>query len=383
MKRSLSLYLHIPFCNSKCNYCNFVSKVGSPEEKLRYVESLKREIILRSKDYNKIYTVSTIYIGGGTPSCLPLGCIKQIFQTIYKYFTVRSDAEITIEVNPNAVTEEKIDEYIMAGVNRFSIGLQCLNRDVLISMGRTHTASDFDQTIEMIRSRGISNISADIMLGYPGQTLGMITETIDHLVALKIPHISSYMLSVEDGTPLQLMVDKGVKYLPNENTVVKMYQTVVNRLAKHGYQRYEISNFAKPGFTCKHNKVYWSRRDYLGFGVAAHSYISGVRFANTEDTKLYIDCIENKGKVPVASAVPLKTEEKKEEFVMLSLRTTEGLDTAAYQQEFGESFLAENKDKLAQYIKLGFLIIDKEGRLKATDKGFLVLNKLILELCTH
>ncbi len=382
MKKSLSLYIHIPFCNSKCNYCNFVSKVGTEQEKRKYVEFLKREIVMRAKEYNKLYTVATIYIGGGTPSSLPLGSIKDIFQTIYKYFTVKNDAEITIELNPNSVSDEKINEYIMSGVNRFSIGLQCINKYVLLAMGRTHTVEDFDNTIEMIRSHGISNISADIMLGYPGQKLKVIQETLNHLIELKIPHISSYMLSVEEGTELQLMVDKGVKYLPNENTVVKMYQTIATMLKNHGYARYEISNFAKPGFVCKHNKVYWNREDYLGFGVAAHSYISGVRFANTEDINKYIDCIEGTGKVPVASAQILTTNEKKEEFVMLSLRTAEGLDTAAYQQEFGESFLAKNKEKLAFYIKNDFLIIDQAGRVKATDKGFLVLNKLILELCS-
>ncbi len=382
MKKELSLYVHIPYCNSKCEYCNFVSTVSTDSEKLKYVELLKREIVLRANEYNKLYTISTIYIGGGTPSCLPLGSIKDIFQTIYKYFTVKNSAEITMELNPNSVTEEKITEYINSGVNRFSIGLQCVDQHVLLSMGRTHTVDDFDNTISLIRSQGISNISADIMLGYPGQKLKAVQETIDHLVSLNIPHISSYMLSVESGTPLQLMVDKGVKYLPKENDTIKMYQTVLKTLTNAGYNRYEISNFAKPGFICKHNKVYWNRSDYLGLGVAAHSYVAGVRFANTEDIKAYFDCIIGKNKVPVAEANKISKEEMKEEFVMLSLRTADGLDTTAYQKEFGESFLAKNKDKLANFIKGGFLVIDSQGRVKATDSGFLVLNKLILELCS-
>lgn len=380
MKSDISLYVHIPFCNSKCNYCSFISKVGNDAEKFKYMESLKKEISLRGKEYSSFYRVKTIYIGGGTPSCMPKGVIKDLLSHIYKCFTVYNNAEITMELNPNAVDQAKITEYVLSGVNRFSIGLQCSNAKVLEKMGRTHTVSDFDQTIAMIRDQGISNINADIMLGYPGQNIKIITETLKHLIDLNIPHISSYMLSVEEGTPLQLMVDKGVKYLPTEKEIVKMYQTVVLTLEKAGYNRYEISNFAKPGFMCKHNLVYWNRQEYLGFGVAAHSYVAGVRFANTESTLNYIDCIETKGKPPVASASELTKKEKKEEFIMLSLRTSAGLDTALYQKEFGGNFLAEHKEALANFIKLGLLVIDKTGNVKATNSGFLVLNKIILEL---
>jgi len=382
MKKDISLYIHIPFCNSKCNYCNFVSKVASDEEKDRYVKNLKTEILMQSKSYKSYYNVRTIYIGGGTPSSLKIGQIKEILQTIYKYFTVKNDAEITMELNPNSVNNEKIREYIISGVNRFSIGLQCIDQTILNEMGRTHTPNDFDVTIELIRNHGISNINADIMLGYPKQTLKNITDTINHLIELNIPHISSYMLSVEEGTPLQLMVDKGAKFLPKENQVLKMYQTVNSTLNKHGYSRYEISNFAKAGFICKHNLVYWKREDYLGLGVAAHSYIEGVRFSNTENLKLYNECIEKKNKTPVASAHKLTINEKKEEFIMLSLRTAEGLIVEDYQKEFNENFLSKHKDTLSNLIKLKLLTIDKNGNIKATNTGILVLNKIILELCS-
>lgn len=382
MKNKLSLYIHIPFCNSKCNYCSFVSQVAPESEKIRYIKNLKKEIQLRAQEYNTYYSVRTIYIGGGTPSSLPLGYIKELMQTIYKYFTVDNNAEITMELNPNTVNSEKIREYILSGVNRFSIGLQCSNQQVLKNMGRTHSVLDFDNTIELIRNHGISNINADIMLGYPGQNMRDVTETIKHLIELKIPHISSYMLSVEDGTPLQLMVDKGVKYLPKENVVLKMYQNVVKTLDVNGYYRYEISNFAKPGFLCKHNLVYWKREAYLGLGVAAHSYISGVRFSNTEKLSQYNTCLETKNKPPVIAATKLTKEEMKEEFIMLSLRTEEGLITSEYEKEFNENFILAHKEKLAELIKLKLLIIDKAGNIKATSAGFLVLNKIILELCS-
>ena len=382
MKKELSLYIHIPFCNSRCNYCNFVSFVASEQEKLRYVECLKKEIMIRAKEYNKFFTIKTIFIGGGTPSCLINGAIKDILQTIYKHFTVKNDAEITIELNPNTATKEKIEEFVISGVNRFSIGLQCISPLVLKNMGRTHTLDDFNNAVSLIREQGISNINADMIVGYPGQSEKDTVETAKYLVSKNIPHVSAYILSVEQGTPLQFMIDNGTQKLPKEEKLLKTYPAVVNTLSEAGYIRYEVSNFAKPGFVCKHNLTYWTRNEYLGLGVSAHSYIDGVRFFNTENLQSYCQCLETKNKAPVSSVTKLTTAEKKEEAVMLSLRTNEGLSTKAYEEEFHENFLAKHKDQLASFIKLGLLTIDREGNIKATAKGFLVLNKLILELCS-
>ncbi len=382
MKKELSLYIHIPFCNSRCNYCNFVSFVASEQEKLRYVECLKKEIMIRAKEYNKFFTIKTIFIGGGTPSCLINGAIKDILQTIYKHFTVKNDAEITIELNPNTATKEKIEEFVISGVNRFSIGLQCISPLVLKNMGRTHTLDDFNNAVSLIREQGISNINADMIVGYPGQSEKDTVETAKYLVSKNIPHVSAYILSVEQGTPLQFMIDNGTQKLPKEEKLLKTYQAVVNTLSEAGYIRYEVSNFAKPGFVCKHNLTYWTRNEYLGLGVSAHSYIDGVRFFNTENLQSYCQCLETKNKAPVSSVTKLTTSEKKEEAIMLSLRTNEGLSTKAYEEEFHENFLAKHKEQLASFIKLGLLTIDREGNIKATAKGFLVLNKLILELCS-
>ena len=382
MKKELSLYIHIPFCNSRCNYCNFVSFVASEQEKLRYVECLKKEIMIRAKEYNKFFTIKTIFIGGGTPSCLINSAIKDILQTIYKHFTVKNDAEITIELNPNTATKEKIEEFVISGVNRFSIGLQCISPLVLKNMGRTHTLDDFNNAVSLIREQGISNINADMIVGYPGQSEKDTVETAKYLISKNIPHVSAYILSVEQGTPLQFMIDNGTQKLPKEEKLLKTYQAVVNTLSEAGYIRYEVSNFAKPGFVCKHNLTYWTRNEYLGLGVSAHSYIDGVRFFNTENLQSYCECLETKNKAPVSSVTKLTTAEKKEEAVMLSLRTNEGLSTKAYEEEFHENFLAKHKDQLASFIKLGLLTIDREGNIKATAKGFLVLNKLILELCS-
>lgn len=382
-KKSLSIYVHIPFCNSKCDYCSFVSMVASPEEKHRYVTNLMNEIKLQSKNYREFYSVSSIYIGGGTPSCLDNYYIRDLLSCIYKNFAVKNSAEITLEINPNSVDQTKIREYIMSGINRFSIGLQSISAKVLKSMGRTHSLADYKKTVDIIREFGVKNISTDIIIGYPNQKLIDVKETINYLIKLGIPHISAYMLQVEKGTKLKKLVDNGSLGVPDDDTVVKMYDTVVDILTKNGYKRYEISNFAKPTYESYHNKVYWKRKDYLGVGLAAHSYIDGTRFANTENLTEYNEKLEKSFTIPTKYSKTLTTEEKKEEAVMLSLRTSDGLDLDAYKNEFCENFLAKKKDKIAELIKNKFLILTKENKLVCTNSGYLVLNKLVLELVTN
>ena len=262
MRKDLSLYIHIPFCESKCIYCNFVSSVETPDKQKQYEQCLLSEIKLRAKQYNPLYTIRTIYIGGGTPSCLPARVIKRILSTIYLNFTVQNDAEITIEVNPNTITEEKVQEYIAAGVNRVSIGLQCAQGGLLKFLGRKHTYADFEKCVKLFRARNLNNISVDIILGLPKQSQDDVKTTVTNLIKLNIPHISAYMLSVEDETPLKEMVDNQEVFLPKEKETIKMYALTASLLKKAGYTRYEVSNFAKPGYKSKHNQVYWNRQDY-------------------------------------------------------------------------------------------------------------------------
>ena len=379
-KRSLSIYVHIPFCSSKCAYCSFVSMVASEEDKKRYFEDLVAEIKIQAAKYRSTYSVSSIYIGGGTPSSLDYYYIRDLLSSIYKNFAVKNSAEITIEINPNSVDKNKIREYILSGVNRFSIGLQSISPKVLKDMGRTHTAEDYQKAVSAIHDFGIKNISTDIIIGYPGQKLQDVKDTIALLLKLEIPHISAYMLSVETGTKLKKLVDNGSVGIPDEEVVISMYNYVYNTLAENGYNRYEFSNFAKPTFESFHNKVYWKRKDYLGVGLAAHSYIDGTRFANTENISKYASTIENKKEVPTIVSKTLTKEEMQEEAVMLSLRTAEGLDLNAYKNEFDENFLAKKKDKISKLIKEGFLILTKDNKLICTNKGFLVLNAIVLEL---
>ncbi len=381
-KKALSIYVHIPFCASKCNYCSFVSMVASEEEKKKYTACLMNEIKMQSKNYREFYSVSSIYIGGGTPSCLDYYYIRDILACIYKNFAVKNSAEITIEVNPNSVDKTKIREYVLSGVNRFSIGLQSVSPKVLKNMGRTHTVADYQKTVEMIREFGVHNISTDIIIGYPDQKLSDVKETLNYLIRLDIPHISAYMLQVETGTKLKKLVDNGSVGLPSDELVIKMYEYICDTLAKAGYKRYELSNFAKPSFESYHNKIYWKRKDYLGVGLAAHSYIDGTRFANTENFSEYTEMIENKQTIPTKYSKTLAKEEMQEEAVMLSLRTSEGLDLEAYKTEFGENFLGKKKDLIANLIKNGYVVLTQTNRLVCTSKGFLVLNKIVLELTT-
>ena len=379
-KPSLSLYVHIPFCNSKCGYCSFVSKVGTDDEKKRYFTDLIAEIKMQAQKYAKRYAVSSVYIGGGTPSCLDYYYIRDLLSTIYKNFAVKNSAEITIEINPNSIDRTKIREYVLSGVNRFSIGLQSTSPKILKAMGRTHTLSDYEQAVNLLREQGVRNISTDIIIGYPGQKLADIKETINYLVRMQIPHISAYMLQVEDGTKLKKLVDGGMVNIMQEDEVVDMYEAVYALLSKCGYNRYEVSNFALPYHESYHNKVYWNRKDYLGIGLAAHSYVGGARFANTESFSKYFESVEKEFKPPVEVLKNLSQEEMQEEVVMLGLRTSDGIDLDAYKLEFRENFLIKHKDEVSLLIKSGFLVLTPENKLKATSKGFMVLNEVISRL---
>lgn len=379
-KKALSIYVHIPFCNSKCDYCSFVSMVAPEDDKKRYVLNLLNEIKIQSKNYNEFYTVNSIYIGGGTPSCLDYYYIRDILSCIYKNFAVKNTAEITIEINPNSIDATKVREYVLSGINRFSIGLQSISPKVLKNMGRTHTPLDYQNAINLIKEFGVKNISTDIMLGYPNQKLSDVKETCAELIRLKVPHISAYMLQVEDGTKLKTLVDGGNVSLPDDDNVLEMYNTVFDMLTKAGYKRYEISNFALPGYESYHNQIYWKRKDYLGLGLASHSYINGTRFSNTENIIEYVNIIEKNKTSPTKSSKKLTPIEKREESIMLSLRTSEGLDIEKYKNEFGENFLAKKKAVVADLIKNGYLILTQTGKLMCTNKGFLVLNKIVLDL---
>ena len=379
-KNYLSLYVHIPFCNSKCGYCSFVSKVAKEDEKKRYFVALINEIKMQAKKFAKTNIVASIYIGGGTPSCLDYYYVRDILSCIYKNFAVKNCAEITIEINPNSIDRAKVKEYVLSGVNRFSIGLQSISPKVLKEMGRTHTLADYEEAVKILREQGVNNISTDIIIGYPGQKLSHIKETINFLVGMQIPHISAYMLQIEEGTNLKKLIDGGSLSKIEEDDTIEMYEEVYETLKKCGYKRYEVSNFALPYHESYHNKVYWARTNYLGIGLAAHSYVDGARFSNTEDFAKYYESIEQKQEIPVEVLKNLSKEEKREEAIMLALRTDAGLNLNDYKKEFGENLIAKKKDVISTLIKNDFLVLTSDHVLKCRTKGLMVLNEIIAEL---
>ena len=377
MRKPLSLYIHIPFCKSKCNYCAFTSFCLNESEMFKFLNSLKTEIEFRSEQYSGKYEITSIYIGGGTPSVLPNGAIGDILDTIYKNFVVRNDAEITIEANPSSLTQEKAKEYESAGINRVSMGLQAKQDKHLKVLGRLHTAENFKASVELLHSVGITNINGDLILGLPNQTPEEVKESVEFLTSLGVTHSSIYMLELEENTPITKLVNGGLLSIPTESETIKLYSTAKTELEKNGFSRYEISNFSKSGFESHHNKVYWNRGEYLGFGVSGASFVDGTRFQNTASLSVYNDRIKN-NEIPLEYREVLTPEEKAEETILLSLRTTNGLNLTEFQNEFGGELITKKKDVIKSLITDGFLILNPHtDTLCATDKGFMVLDKII------
>ena len=375
MKENLSIYVHIPFCESKCFYCDFVSFKKTNEEKEFYVKNLINEIELNKTDN---FLVKTIFIGGGTPSCLDENQIAKILDALKNNFCIDKDCEITIEVNPNSFTEEKAEVYKKIGINRISVGLQSSNNKLLKKINRIHTKKDFIESVKLAKKFGIFNINADILLGLPNQTILDVKNTLRLLVKLDIPHISAYSLILEENTVLFNKVKNGEMKLPKEEKTIKMYDFCLKYLKKHGINRYEVSNFCKSGYECKHNLVYWNDENYLGLGLNSASKIRDERFENFADFNSYYDAIKLNEK-PIKNKYKLSLSEKKEEFIMLGLRKESGIDLKKYNKNYGEDLLKIKKNEIDFLKNNGFIEIS-QNNLKATPLGFKVLNQIILNL---
>lgn len=311
MMNKLSIYVHVPFCESKCAYCAFASFVR-PEEQARYFSALYDEI--ESKG-DKTREVDTIYIGGGTPSVVEPEFIEKTLKTIEKCFNLSKNCEVSIECNPNSVSEDKLKRYLAAGVNRISFGVQSLKNKTLKRIGRRHTKNDAKRAIKLARREGFKNINADLLIGLPYKTKP--AKHAKKLIKKGATHISAYMLQVEPNTRLKWQIESGEVKLPSDEDCVEAYQKLVRKLAKKGFVRYEISNFALPGYECRHNLKYWSRGEYLGFGLSAHSFVGGIRSANASNFEDYYV-----GKV---ASEKISRTESIEEIIMLGLRCTLGV----------------------------------------------------------
>lgn len=327
-KEYVGIYVHIPFCKSKCYYCNFNSFVIAPSEEFgvhkNYIAAVIKEIE-SYKERLQHLKVNTIFIGGGTPSILTGNGITQILSAIKTNFNCLSTCEITLEINPNAFSEEQATEWRVAGVNRVSVGLQTSNEKILKTIGRTHSKSDFISTMQTLKNVGFTNINCDLMLGLPNQTITDVKRAFHLAIKQKATHISAYMLILEDETPLQKLVEANVLQLPSEEHTVKMYDKIYKLAKKHKLNRYEVSNFSKLGLECKHNLNCWNMYSYIGFGAGAHSYFNNYRFSNVKNLHAYINAMSNTGNA-IDQKELIDATERFEEIVLLGLRTQKGVN---------------------------------------------------------
>lgn len=384
MKNNLELYVHIPFCVKKCDYCDFLSFRADRRTQEDYVKALLSEIEEYGRQMTE-YEVSTIYIGGGTPSWLEQNLMLAVLEQLQQSFSIRNDAEISIECNPGTMTKDKLTAYRRAGINRLSIGLQSADDAELQCLGRIHTYEQFLKMYEMARGSGFSNINVDLISGLPGQTADKFAQTLHQVIRLKPEHISAYALIIEKGTPFYerykfdaVRQEAGMKteVLPDEDEAYRIYKMTQYLLTQAGYEQYEISNYARAGYACRHNIGYWTRENYLGLGLGAASLIGNVRYSNTRDIYSYI-----KGERRVEENL-IEKKAQMEEFMFLGLRQTKGVTRGDFEQSFGIPMEAVYRDVMEGLKAQGLLTI-AGGRVALTDKGLDLSNyamaKFLLE----
>ena len=365
-KKELGVYIHIPFCAKKCIYCDFISFENKLDLQGQYVEKLLEEIN-NEKDLFKDYKITTIYIGGGTPSIINEDLIGKILSMIDR----ESDAEITIELNPGTVTKQKLINYKNFGINRLSIGLQSTKNEILKQIGRIHNYEKFLESYKYAEDVGYDNINVDLMIGIPNQSIHDIKDSINKIVNLKPAHISVYSLIIEPNTPLENMVDKNILKLPSDEDERMQYSYVKNSLELKGYKHYEISNFAIDGKYSKHNMNCWEQKEYIGFGVSAHSYINKKRFSNTESLNEYLS--EDYKKIKILQEVQ-NIEDEQKEYMLLGLRKIDGIKISKFKEKFnGQNPIFLFKKELDKLVKQELLQVNLDN-IKLTRKGLDLAN---------
>ena len=379
-KEELGIYIHIPFCMQKCLYCDFVSYINKSECVKEYINCMIKEI--QSYDFKK-YNITTIYIGGGTPSFIESDYIKEIINVIQnkleKNDTRWEDIEITIEVNPGTVTLEKLNDYKTVGINRISLGLQATQDRLLKQIGRIHNYKDFLEAYEILKRVGFNNINVDLMIGLPNQSIKDLKESLEKIIKLNPNHISVYSLIIEDGTPISKLLDEEKIKLPDEEIERQMYWYVKNKLELNGYNHYEISNFSKKGKESKHNLNCWKQKQYIGIGAAAHSYFKDIRYSNTNNIEEYIknikeNNIEKNRKIEEKQTI----EDKKNEFMMLGFRMIEGVNIADFKAKFVDNPLYVYREKIKKLTDEGLIEVDLNN-IKLTNKGLDLANVVFEE----
>ena len=371
MDRMLGVYIHIPFCASKCSYCDFYSLPNQDELMDRYQKALIRHIE-ESAPQMAPYYIDTVYFGGGTPSFYGARRLCELFETLKTNARVLKSAEVTVEMNPDSVTKEDLHLLHEAGVNRISLGVQSANDDILRLIGRRHNYRQVIEAVKLIRAEGFDNLSVDLIYGLPTQSRSDWADTLSNALALLPEHLSCYGLKVEEGTPICKYQDSPL--LPNDDDQADMYLYMTDVMERYGYQQYEISNFARPGRQSRHNLKYWQLDEYMGFGPAAHSYVGGVRYSYVRDLKKYLDGVENGGSV-VDEYEKIDKAESAAEYIMLGMRTTRGISKDEYFAIYRSGF-----DKieylLSEYENKGW-VRQAGDRWRFTSSGFLLSNILI------
>lgn len=381
-EKEIGLYVHIPFCKSKCLYCDFVSFANNNDMIERYAECVKKEIIQYATENKTMsehglepkFIVKTIYIGGGTPSYIDEDYIVQIMETIKHNFEVKEDAEITIEVNPGTASKDKLEAYKKCGINRLSIGLQSTQNKILKNIGRIHTYEEFIITYAHAREAKFKNINVDLMINLPGQTLEDVKDSIKRIINLKPEHISVYSLIVEDNTPIKTLLEMHCLELASDEVERQMYWYVKETLEKHKYHQYEISNFAKEGHESKHNMDCWNQKEYIGVGLNASSFLDNKRYSNNSALEQYITNIEqNETNKNLILEETLNEESKMNEYMMLGLRKIAGVNIQEFKNTFNVNPIVRFCKPLEKLTKEGLVQID-ENSIKLTNKGIDLAN---------
>ena len=370
--KPLAIYIHVPFCARKCAYCDFASFAGREDAWQDYFAALRAEMDAWA-DRLRAYEARSVFFGGGTPSLVPAEYISGALNHLRRLLPFAPDCEITLEANPGTLTADKLEAYRRAGVNRLSIGVQSFDADLLRNLGRIHTPGQAVDAVRMAADAGFENLSIDLMYALPGQSMAQWSETLARAVSLPIRHISAYSLIVEPGTEMERRVECGEAHIPDDDLVNGMQRMAVQRLAEHGLARYEISNFAVPGYESRHNLTYWQDGDYLGLGSAAHSLVENERFSNPPELARYLA-----GK-RMCERTARSLRDHREEVLMLSTRTLRGLDLARWRAEFGENFEETHARQLRKLENYGLIEIE-DGFLRLTPVGLELQDSVVLEL---
>ncbi len=374
--KRIGLYVHIPYCRQKCSYCDFNSYASMEGTVPEYFNALNNEISSYS-DMLQGFTVKTVFMGGGTPSYVDSKYMHQLMSSLNRHMNIEGDAEISIETNPGTLTEKKLSVYRKAGINRLSIGLQAWQNSLLKYLGRIHNIEDFITNYKLALKAGFNNINVDLIFGIPGQSIKDWTDTIDNISQLDITHLSCYSLKIEEGTPFGLQLEKGKLKAVEDELDREMYWLAIEKLRNNGFKQYEISNFAREGYECRHNLVYWNAEEYVGFGAGAHSYFNKKRFNNVGDIHRYSSLINN-NESTIENVQAIDEQDSMSEYMILRLRLVEGVLSKDFEQRFGVALSTKYSKQIERLVSSG--LADFNGnKLRLTQKGLDLANQAFVE----